>query len=199
MADILDSIDEALLRRSISKQNISDLYSQLESSVEPAIPTESMITLLRLNQRAMLLKSEIEALTRATTKSEHETQQTKLENGLVLPSEAVGLKVSWDEKRARRKTLKPAWYSVLADSEAPALLVAEPFALELESQADTLEAAIEALIEVWPIEASAGSAPTILRLCATLVREGAAGTYVAPDKRVWWLDFADFEDLLEPA
>ncbi len=197
MSDIVNSISEAVLRSAITKQHISDLYTQLESGIE--IPDEPMVTLLRLHQRSTLLKAEIETLTRATAKSEHVAQGTKLESGLVLPSEAVGLETSWAEARSRRKSLKQSWYATLAASETPALAVAEVFSLELESQANALESAILALIEPWPFEASAGSAPTILRLCATLIREGAAGRFVPPGKRVYWLNLSNFENLLAQA
>jgi len=198
MANIIDTVSEQLLRASITKQNISDLYSQLESTVEPLIPTESMIEILRLNQRSVLLKSEIDSLTRSNAKAADEVQKAKLQAGELIPSEAVPLSQLWEEQRERRGTLKRSWYRVIFESEEPAKAIAEPFATTLESEADTLEAAIEALIEAWPIEASAGSAPTILRLCATLVREAALGTYVAPAERLFWLDLSDFEDLLAP-
>lgn len=199
MSDILDSIDSALLRRSISKQNIIDLYKMLESSVEPLIPTESMVELLRLNQRSVLLKSEIDSLTRGNAKSADEVQKAKLQAGELIPSEAVPLSQAWDEKRERRGTLKRAWYKVIFQSEEPAKAIAEPFALELESQADALESSILRLVEAFPIEGSAGSGPTILRLCATLVREAALGTYVAPAERLFWLTLSDFEDMLQPS
>ena len=199
MADILDSIDTALLRATITKAHISSLYDQLESTVEPLIPTESMVELLRLNQRSVRLKSEIDSLTRSNAKAADEVQKAKLQAGELIPSEAVPLSQLWEEQRERRGTLKRSWYRVIFESEEPAKAIAEVFATTLESEADTLEAAIEALIEAWPIEASAGSAPTILRLCATLVREAALGTYVAPAERLFWLDLSDFEDLLVPA
>lgn len=199
MADIIDTVSEQLLRASITKAHISSLYDQLESTVEPLIPTESMVELLRLNQRSVLLKSEIDSLTRSNAKAADEVQKAKLQAGELIPSEAVPLSQLWEEQRERRGTLKRSWYRVIFESEEPAKAIAEPFATTLESEADTLEAAIEALIEAWPIEASAGSAPTILRLCATLVREAALGTYVAPAERLFWLTLSDFEDLLQPS
>jgi len=197
MADILDSIDTALLRQSIKREHIATLYTQLESGI--AIPDEPMVTLLKLAQRAALLKTELDTCTRGRLKSEDAAQSTKLENGLMLPSEAVGLEPAWEEMLARRSSLKRAYYSVLADSEAPALLVAEPFAVELEAQADSVEGAILGVIEAWPVQASAGSLPTILRLSAQIVREAAAGPFVPPATRVFWCDLSDFEDLLVPA
>lgn len=199
MSDILDTVSEQLLRASITKEHISSLYDQLESTVEPLIPTNSMVELLRLNQRSVLLKSEIDSLTRSAAKAEDEAQKAKLQTGELLPSDAVPLSKLWEEQRERRGTLKRAWYKVIFQSEEPAKAIAEVFATTLESEADTLEAAIEALIEAWPIEASAGSAPTILRLCATLVREACIGTYLAPSERLFWLTLSDFEDLLQPS
>jgi len=197
MADILDSIDTALLRQSIKREHISTLYTQLESGIE--IPDEPMVTLLKLNQRATLLKTELDTCTRGHLKTEDAAQSAKLENGLMLPSEAVGLKPAWEEMLARRSSLKRSWYAILADSEAPALLVAEPFAVELEAQADAVEGSILGVIEAWPVQATAGSLPTILRLSAQIVRESAAGPMVPPATRVFWLDLSDFEDLLVPA
>lgn len=194
--DILTSIDTALLRATITKAHIATLYTQLESGIE--IPDEPMVTLLKLNQRATLLKTELDTCTRGRLKSEDAAQSAKLESGLMLPSEAVGLKPAWEEMLARRSSLKRAYYSVLADSEAPALLVAEPFAVELEAQADAVEGSILGVIEAWPVEASAGSLPTILRLSAQIVREAAAGPFVPPATRVFWCDLLDFEDLLAP-
>lgn len=195
--DILDSIDTALLRQNIKREHISSLYDQLESGIE--IPDEPMVTLLKLNQRATLLKAELDTLTRGRLKTEDAAQSAKLENGLMLPSEAVGLKPAWEEMLARRSSLKRAYYSVLAESEAPALLVAEPFAVELEAQADAVEGAILGVIEAWPIQATAGSLPTILRLSAQIVREAAAGPAVPPATRVFWCDLSDFEDMLQPS
>lgn len=195
--DILGSIDTALLRATISKAHISTLYTQLESGIE--IPDEPMVALLRLSQRAKLLKAELDRCTRGHLKTEDAAQSAKLESGLMLPSEAVGLKPAWEEMLARRSSLKRAYYSVLADSEAPALLVAEPFAVELEAQADAVEGSILGVIEAWPVQASAGSLPTILRLSAQIVREAAAGPMVPPATRVFWCDLSDFEDLLQPS
>ena len=195
--DILTSIDTALLRATITKAHIATLYTQLESGIE--IPDEPMVTLLKLNQRATLLKTELDTCTRGRLKSEDAAQSAKLESGLMLPSEAVGLKPAWEEMLARRSSLKRAYYSVLADSEAPALLVAEPFAVELEGQADAVEGSILGVIEAWPVEAAAGSLPTILRLSAQIVREAAAGPFVPPATRVFWCDLSDFEDLLQPS
>lgn len=199
MSDIIDTVSEQLLRASITKAHVSSLYSQLESTVEPLIPTESMVELLRLNQRSWLLKGEIDSLTRSNAKAADEVQKAKLQAGELIPSEAVPLSQAWDEKRERRGTLKRAWYKVIFESEKPAKAIAEVFALELESQAGALEAAILALVEAFPIEGSAGSGPTILRLCATLVREAALGTYVAPAERLFWLTLSDFEDMLQPS
>jgi hypothetical protein len=78
-------------------------------------------------------------------------------------------------------------------------LVAEPFAVELEAQADAVEGSILGVIEAWPVQASAGSLPTILRLSAQIVREAAAGPFVPPATRVFWCDLSDFEDLLQPS
>jgi hypothetical protein len=195
--DILTSIDTALLRATITKAHIATLYTQLESGIE--IPDEPMVTLLKLNQRATLLKTELDKCTRGHLKTSDAAQSAKLESGLMLPSEAVGLKPAWEEMLARRSSLKRAYYSVLADSEAPALLVAEPFAVELEAQADAVEGSILGVIEAWPVEASAGSLPTILRLSAQIVREAAAGPFVPPATRVFWCDLSDFEDLLQPS
>ena len=197
MADILDSIDTALLRQSIKCEHISSLYDQLETGIE--IPDEPMVTLLKLAQRAALLKAELDKCTRGHLKTSDAAQSAKLESGLLLPSEAVGLKPAWEEMLARRSSLKRAYYSVLADSEAHALLVAEPFAVELEAQADAVEMSILGLIEAWPVQASAGSLPTILRLSAQIVREAAAGPAVPPATRVFWLTLSDFEDLLKPS
>lgn len=199
MSAILDTVSEQLLRASITKAHISSLYDQLESTVEPLIPVESMVELLRLNQRSVLLKSEIDSLTRSNAKAADEVQKAKLQAGELIPSEAVPLSQLWEEQRERRGTLKRSWYKVIFESEEPAKAIAEVFAATLESEADTLEAAIQSLIGVWPFEASAGSAPAILRLSATIVREAALGTYVAPAERLFWLTLSDFEDMLQPS